>query len=341
MNMPLRNESGAPPQAAGGLARAANLTADERSASAKRAAHARWGTKAEQVVCGSPDKPLRVGSATIECYVLADGTRVLTQADVLEAIGRSRRSGTRSADTLPSFLQGTAIAPYVTDEIRGNARPIVFGRPGGGRAYGFKAELLPEICDIYLQARDDGRLPPNQHKVARQAEIIMRGLARVGIVALVDEATGYQDLRERNALARILEEFVDQELRVWIKTFPDDFYREMSRLRGRGFDESNPRRPMYFGKLTNNIVYERLAPGVLAELKRVTPTDDKGRPRHRLHQKLTQNTGYPKLVSHLGSVVTLMKLSDDWASFERKLDRLHPRYGHTMPLPIDESSDRG
>jgi len=32
-----------------------------------------------------------------------------------------------------------------------------------------------------------------QKHIAAQAEIIMRGLATVGIIALVDEATGYQD----------------------------------------------------------------------------------------------------------------------------------------------------
>jgi len=96
-----------------------------------------------------------------------------------------------------------------------------------------------------------------------------------------------------------------------------------------------------FQRYTNDIVYRRLAPGVLEELKRVQIRDDEGRPKHKLFQRLTANTGYPKLQEHLGSVVTIMKLSRDWADFRDKLDRIHPRYGEMMRLPFDEEADTG
>jgi P63C domain len=108
------------------------------------------------------------------------------------------------------------------------------------------------------------------------------------------------------------------------------------RLRGLDYPTETVKRPQYFGKLTNDIIYRRMAPGVLAELKNVTARDDAGRRKHRFHQRLTGNVGYPKLREHLGSVVTLMKLSGDWADFAHKLDRIHPRIGDTIPLPFDE-----
>lgn len=77
---------------------------------------------------------------------------------------------------------------------------------------------------------------------------------------------------------------------------------------------------------------------MLDELKKVTPRDEAGRRKHRFHQRLTSNIGYPKLREHLGSVVTLMKLSGDWEDFTRKLDRIHPRVGDTIPLPFDEGT---
>lgn len=101
------------------------------------------------------------------------------------------------------------------------------------------------------------------------------------------------------------------------------------------------RRPKYFAGITNDIVYQRIAPGVLDELKRVQLKDAKGRPKHKLFQRLTQNVGYPKLREHLGSVVTLMKLSSDWQDFRDKLDKIHPRFGDTMMLPFDEPDDSG
>lgn len=323
-------------RARGGKERARRMTPEERRESARRAANARWSEQVTDVVCGSPDQPLRIGDIEIECYVLEDDTRVLTQASFLTSIGRNPRAAVRSDGSLPVFLQGKALAPLVTNDVRDMSVPITFRRPGGGRANGFNALLLPEVCEIYLKARENKSLPSNQRHVAKQAEIIMRGLARVGIVALVDEATGYQEIREKNALAKILEAFVDKELQAYVQTFPNDFYREMFRLRGLPFDSRSVKRPQYFGNLTNDVVYKRLAPGVLEELKRVTPKTDKGRPKHKLFQHLTMNVGYPKLREHLGSVVTLMKLSEDWNDFRRKLDRFHPRVGDNLVLPFDD-----
>jgi len=202
-------------------------------------------------------------------------------------------------------------------------------------AYGYNAEILPVVCEIYLKAREAGVLDRQQEHVAQRAEILIRALAHVGIIALVDEATGYQEVRARDALAKILEAFIEKELQPWVRTFPSDFYRELFRLRGLDYPRETPKRPQYFGNLTNEIVYKRLAPGVLEELKRVTPRDDNGRPRAKYFQHLTSNIGYPKLREHLGSVVTLMKLSRDWDDFVLKLDQIHPRVGDPAMLPFD------
>lgn len=319
-----------PGRSAGGQARAAKLDKATRSEIAKKAAAARW-TETQDAVCGSPDRPLTIGNVSVECYVLEDGTRVITQASFLQAFGRART--VRRTDEVPPFMQGKAIRPYVSDDLLERAKPIAFRLPTFGRALGFNAELLPEVCDLFLAARQDGALPQNQQRIADQAEILVRGLARVGIIALVDEATGYQDLRTKNALAKILEAFIDKELQVYLQTFPNDFYKELFRLRGLDYEVGSVSRPRYFGTLTNDIVYKRLAPGVLEELKRVQDKTASGNPRHKLFQRLSQNVGYPKLREHLGSVVTLMKLSDDWDDFKHKLEIVHPKQG------VDEMLD--
>jgi hypothetical protein len=327
-------------RARGGIARAERLSPTQRSSIARRAANARWSEELSEAVCGSPDQPLRIGDIELECYVLDDGTRVLTQATFLEALGRHRKANVRREGNeaqLPAILQGKAINPFISEEVREKSRPITFRLPSGGRASGYNAELLPQVCEVYLKARDANALPKNQEHVAKRAEILVRGLAHVGIIALVDEATGYQELRTRDALAQILEAFIDKELQAWVRTFPADFYRELFRLRDLDYESGNVKRPQYFGILTNNIVYDRLAPGVLDELRIVTPRDESGRRKHKFFQRLTTNVGYPKLREHLGSVVTLMKLSDDWADFTEKLDRLHPRVGDTMRLPLGDS----
>jgi hypothetical protein len=330
----------------GGIARKKALSPAKRSDIARKAAQTRWDSSISEAVCGSPDKPLRIGDAEIECYVLDDETRVITQASFLEALGRHRRASTpREADqNLPPILQGKAIQPFISDEVAKAAQPVAFKLPGGARANGYRADLLAQVCEVYMAAAAAGALPKNQEHVAERASILMRGFARTGIVALVDEATGYQAMRKKDALAQILETYVAKEIQAYVKSFPQAYYQELFRLRGLDYTTDSVKRPQYFGHLTNDVIYKRLAPGVLDELKRIQRRDDGGRPKDKLFQRLTANVGYPKLREHLGSVVAIMSLSDDWVDFKSKLDRLHPRLDGDAMLPFEDEGadpDRG
>lgn len=255
---------------------------------------------------------------------------------MLRALRRSSRPKSGDAGTV---LFADNLKPFVSEELAETLRkPIAYRTPNGTRALGFPAEILPQICQVYLEARrqDPSPLFYNQKPAAVAAEILVQGLAQVGITALVDEVTGYQDVRAKDALARLLEAYIAKELQPWVRTFPEDFYQQLFRLRKLEYPTGTVKRPLYFGQITNDIVYKRLAPGVLDELKRVQIKDEAGRPKHKLFQRLTQNAGYPKLREHLGSVVTLMKLSNDWDDFHHKLDQIHPRFGTTMMLPFEE-----
>jgi P63C domain len=217
-------------------------------------------------------------------------------------------------------------------------RPIKF-RAGGFLAYGYEATVLADMCDAVLKARDSGELHYQQEHIAKRCDILVRAFARVGIIALVDEATGYQRDRAKDALTRILEAFIAKELQPWLRTFPADFYQEMYRLREMEYPNDTVQRPRYFGLLTNDIVYDRLAPDVLKKLKEVNPKQESGRRKHKYFQWLTSNVGYPKLREHLGSVVAIMKLSADWYDFRAKLDKLHPRYGKPTQLALEFADD--
>ena len=325
----------------GGHARASRLPAETRSEIARYAAQKRWGTA---VLPAAYTGELTIGDLTLACAVIDDGTRairVISQTTMLTALGRSGRPKSGDAGTV---LFAANLQPYISQNLADTLkRPISYITPNGNRGLGYPAEILPEICEVYLAARQEDKSPLRKSQIpaADAAEILVRGLARTGIIALVDEVTGYQEVRAKNDLAKILEAYVAKELQPWVQTFPTDYYREMFRLRGLEFPGSTVRRPQYFGVLTNDIVYKRLAPGVLEELKRVQVRSENGRPRHKLFQKLTTNVGYPKLREHLGSVVTLMKLSRNWTDFQHKLDRIHPRIGDTMMLPFDTSDDSG
>src|SRR5690348_7092655 len=90
-----RDMSSVKGKARGGIARAERLSPEERREIAKKAAAARWDESVSQAVCGSPDRPLRIGDQEIQCYVLEDGTRVLSQANFLEALGRHPKANVR------------------------------------------------------------------------------------------------------------------------------------------------------------------------------------------------------------------------------------------------------
>lgn len=328
----MKNEA----KARGGHARAKALTADQRRAIARRAAESRW---TKDLPAAHYTGELQIGDASIGCAVLEDGRRVLTQSDMMRAIGRARQAKGRAyydADVdLPAFLTAKNLKPFISNELHVTSSQIEFRLPSGQRAFGYLAEMLPQVCEVYLKARDTGALVAAQEHIARHAEVLVRGLANVGIVALVDEATGYQRDRASNALAQILEAFIAKELRPWVKTFPDKFYEELFRLRGLNFPADKVSRPQYFGHLTNDIVYKRLAPGVLEELRKVTPKTPSGRRKGTYPQRLTEDVGHPKLREHLSAVVVAMQLSEDYEVFIEKLNRVRPRYGETLELRDD------
>ena len=208
----------------GGKARAEKLTPEQLSESGRKAALARWSGDIPQATHGSPDHPLKIGDIEIPCYVLEDGKRVLYQRAMVDALDMSRgSSSTSGGDRLAKFATGKAIKPFLEHKLSAVTEPIKFRTPTGQLAYGYDATILADICEAVLKARQEGLLQKQQEHIAKRCEILIRGFARVGIIALVDEVTGYQEYRAREALAEILENFISVELSKWAKTFPDEF----------------------------------------------------------------------------------------------------------------------
>ena len=290
-------------------------------------------TEPLEVIAGAPDRPLVIGDIEIPCYVLEDETRVLSQRGVTAGIGLNPDAGFR----MPQFMASRSIAKYVSaDSMPALKHPVRFKNPvGGGIALGYPATLLPDICDVILAARAAGSLQERQLPIAQRCELLIRGLAQVGIIALVDEATGYQDIRAQLALAKILEEFIAKELQPWTKTFPYEFYKEIARLKGWP-PMYSMKRPSVVGHYTNDIVYERIAPGLLKELRDVNPTLPTGRRQHRHHQWFTPEFGHPKLKEHLAAVTALMRAAPNWTAFQRSLQRAFIKLNENLPLPIED-----
>ncbi|MEO8098305.1 MAG: P63C domain-containing protein [Acidobacteriota bacterium] len=330
-------------QSKGGKARALQLSKEDRSAIASAAAEARWGKSGKDRVpvpkadFGSPDRPLRIGELEIPCYVLEDGRSVITQGGMLSAMNMGRGTATKGGgDRIANFANTNAIKPFVSKELSHVIMEPIRFKYQGMSAYGYEATILPDLCEAVLQARDAGKLHYQQEHIAKQCEILVRAFARVGIVALVHEVTGYQETRDREALQELLKRYISEELLGWVRTFPMEFYKQIFRLKGWNWNAG--RMSPIMGNIVNDLVYGRLAPGVLDELKKRNPVTEKGYRQHQHFQHLTADVGHPQLTRHLYELIGMSRAfaAGEWDKFYVLVNRTFPKNNATMMLPFPE-----
>jgi len=330
--------------AEGGRARARRLTREQRREISKRAAEARWGAQGRlKVLRATHEGALTIASVVIPCAVLEDGTRVLSRAGFLKAIGRKGKAkGGRRYDLeskVPVFLTAENVKPFVPEDLVANSDPIPFRPLSGaslGLAMGYKYQLLPQVCHVFIDAKEAGVLHSNQLHIAEQCRILSRGFSIVGLAALIDEATGYQNVSDREKLESILNAYLGKELAAWAKRFPDDFYRQIFRLRGWQWRGRSTNPPQVVGKYTDMIVYQRLAPDLVENLRRLNPKNENGHRPSRHHQWLTADVGHPALAQHVHAAVAIMRTCTPWAEFVARFNLAFPKRLPEDWLPFAE-----
>lgn len=331
-------------QRKGGEARAAALSPEERSEIARAGARARWEKeRAEEPLPRATHRgSLDIGGTSIPCAVLEDGRRVLSETGITVALG-SRSGGAKrlkkeqeslGAQT-PVFLAPNNIKPFIdNDLLAGPLKPIAY-KDGRRTAIGYEATALPKVCNIWLAARDAGALQKQQLERAYKAELLIRALADVAIVALVDEATGFQEQRERDALSQLLAVYLSEERLAWAQMFPNEFYKQIYRLRGWDWPVGKAKTPL-LGRITNDIVYERLPQGVLDSLRERNPVDDTTkRRRWKHHQFLSEGIGQPDLRDHILQLLPLMRISKNWVEFKKHLEIAFPKQGEQATMDFE------
>jgi len=331
--------------AKGGRARNNVLTPEQRSEIARQAVRARWmkagklreleegdappppsGPGGQQGAQG-PSRPyslfrgtVMLGNTTLECHVLNDFRRVVTQREVVRAISGGRDSGNlgRYLERNPLTANGQfAAGPVIEFDIPGP--PALIG-------FGYEATLLVEICDKYMEALVRGLLKPSQHKLAAQASIIIRSCAKVGIIALIDEATGFQKHRKKNALQLKLQAFIADDIQEWARMFPEEFWFELARLESVRYSPRS--RPLRWGKYVMMFVYDAIDGDVGKELRKKNPN-----PRFLSnHHQWLRQFGRDKVHDQITKVVTIMKLCTDMDDFKKKFARVFKKTGQQPGL---------
>ncbi len=333
----------------GALARAKKLSPEERTAIARKAARARYAKPAEVLPAdetgialpkATHQGQMAIGELLLDCYVLEDGRRVFHKRGMARALGLKSEGGNAFMKTMQRKGLGSALPAPLLEKIN---NPLNFKPLTQDLAHGYDAEVLADLAKAVVAADSEGKLTSAQKGLAAQAQILVNAFAKVGVVALIDEATGYQQIRDPNALRILVQQYIEEEKREWEKQFPDVYYDELNRLYGsKKFTRTGngaviQNRPQHFAKFTRTYVYHPLENGaVLDELDRINPKiGEHGTRKARFHQHLTQGYGLEKLKRQVQEVITLVTVSDTVGQFKKLFSKRFPEAGAQLDL-LDE-----
>lgn len=292
------------------------------------------GQKYRNILC---EGELHIADIVLACYVLEDGTRVLSGRGMqvaLRMVDKLDGEQTKTAGTrLSRYLAQDSLKPFIfKDKSPDHYDPIICSF-NGKIIHGYEATILIDLCNAFLDARSEIKLSPRQAIIAKQCEIIIRATAKVGIIALVDEATGYQYEREHNELQKILAAYVSDEILKWQLTFSDEFYKEVFRLWGIPYIPKYIRtKPSFIGTITKEYIYDLLPKGVVDKIKQQTGKTESGNWRYKWHQSLTPSVGREHLIKQIHEVTTLMSISKTKAEF---IHYFEMKYGRELELPLE------
>lgn len=272
---------------------------------------------------------LKIGDLELQCYNLEGGKRVFHKKALANALALKSEGGS-------AFIR-TVTRNNIWSELNNIAQikienPIQFKWLGNDlKFHGYEADTLIDVLEAIMNAK----LTKTQDFLYIQAKLILAAVAKVGIIALIDEATGFQEVRSKDALQSILDKYLQTNARKWARTFPPEFWEKLVRIKG--YDAYYAiKRPAFVGHWVNDLVYSRLAPNILKKLKEINPKNEKGYRKNKHHQFTTQDHGLPELKEHLIKIMTLMDAASNDTQFIRLLNRSLPKFDETYEMHLDD-----
>lgn len=338
-------------RAKGGAARRDKLSPERRSEIARNAALKRHsqphleegkGFLGVDMPAATHQGQMAIGELLLDCYVLTDGRRVFNKRGMAKALGLKSEGGNAFMKT----MQGKGLGSVLPEKLREMINnPINFKPLVQDLAHGYEANILADVAKAIVTASEsDVGLTKAQQPLVAQAKILLHAFAKIGVVALIDEATGYQQIRDPGALRLLVQQYIAVEKQEWDKQFPDSFYDELNRIyRSKKLTTTSTgaviqNRPQHFAKFTRTFVYEPLENGaVLEELDRINPKiNDKGSRKARFHQHLSLGYGIEKLKRQVQTVETLISVSDTIGQFKKLFLK---KFGYPQGKQLDLLED--
>ncbi len=260
----------------------------------------------------------------LPCYVLQGGFRVFSTTGLLKSLGFKPKA---NADEV---FKSKQIQPYLPPQVDRQYKGVLidFYTDKGTLAKGYDVEGFIEICQAYSRALEEGVLTLSRHlDAANKANAILRACSKIGIIALVDEVTGYQYARAEDELQFKLKLYLSEEMRGWEKTFPDDLWIQFARLtHWSGTPTKN--RPKHWGYFVMELIYRSLDPDVAKYLKENKPEPKKGQ---NYHQWFNENYGVKKLREHINRIIGMAQAADSIDELKQKV----AFYYKKEPLQLD------
>jgi hypothetical protein len=315
----------------GGEARMEKLSKEERRALARKAARARWKKNVpgentssgyESIVLSNENTALPVaqwpgvltiGDIEIPVYVLDDRRRIVSRTGATTVLTVGKGGG-----NLESYIQVKSLEPYVPQHLQDRMIDFVIPEVVNKSVKGMTAETFLEICGAYVRAWQDGDLSDAQVAIAKRAAMFLAACSKVGLIALIDEATGYQYRRAEEELQLKLRMFLLEEMRKWERTFPNELWEQFGRLTK--WKGAVHQRPKYWGKLVMELIYEYLDPDVAQWLRDNAPAPKHGQ---NYHQWLTSQYGLKKLIEHIWKVIGVASTCEDMDELRNRMEQLY------------------
>lgn len=254
---------------------------------------------------------LDLGGVLVDVYVLDTGDRVLSQRGAVKALTGADRGGLSDyleVKALQSFLKAAENpASKEVNSLENNEKTAAencsFFIPGAGWAHGVKAERFEQILTAYVAALNAGALATDRQRgIAMTCALMSTAFIRLGLIALIDEATGYQRARGVDALQVKYHAFVSDRFREWEKVFPDELWEQFGRLTN--WQGPLHSRPKWWGHLVNELIYDMMDPDVAKYLRENKPKPALG---VKYHQWLTADFGAKALLTHIYQIIGIAK----------------------------------
>jgi hypothetical protein len=323
-------------KARGGKARAESLTPEQRSEIAKKGALKRWQPSGEMPEA-LRDGQLQIGDVWIDCYVLKDGRRLFHKRGLAKALGLKSEGGNAFMKSMGRKSLGSVITGSLREKLD---NPVIFKPLSGDPAHGYEGIFIIELCDAIWEAGRNGLLSQSQMFLSKQSEIIVRSSAKVGIVALIDEATGYIKDKQKEEYRELFREFIRAEVREWEKEFPDQFFDMLYRMYNLKRNADKTKHPQFFGKFIRKYLYAPLANSkgaVMEMIDEKNPVVYKcGGRKYKMFQFLTDEVGLPAFRAHMWQIIGIGSATRTKDGFVKGFKMAFPSPGDQMTLFDDD-----